>query len=132
MMWNWLVSALASGATLVLYDGAPLHPDPGVLWRLAERERINVFGTSAQYLSALEKSGYEPRAALRAAPRCASMLSTGSPLAPSSFDFVYRSIKAGRAALVDRGRHGSDLVLRARQSAAARATAASSSAAASA
>ncbi len=61
MMWNWLVSALASGATLVLYDGAPLHPDPGVLWRLAERERINVFGTSAKYLSALEKSGYRPR-----------------------------------------------------------------------
>ena len=67
MMWNWLVSALASGATIVLYDGAPLHPDPGVLWRLAERERINVFGTSARYLSALEKSGYVPNAAFRLA-----------------------------------------------------------------
>jgi len=92
MMWNWLVSALASAATIVLYDGAPLHPDPGVLWRLAEREEIAVFGTSARYLASLEKSGYEPRAhsplaALR------SVLSTGSPLAPSSFDFVYRSIK---------------------------------------
>jgi acetoacetyl-CoA synthetase len=92
MMWNWLVSALASGATIVLYDGAPLHPDPGILWRIAERERIAVFGTSARYLAALEKSGYEPHAnfelgALR------SVLSTGSPLAPSSFDFVYRSIK---------------------------------------
>jgi acetoacetyl-CoA synthetase len=92
MMWNWLVSALASGATIVLYDGAPLHEGPGVLWRLAERERIAVFGTSARYLSALEKSGYAPRAefelgALR------SVLSTGSPLAPSSFEFVYRSVK---------------------------------------
>ena len=91
MMWNWLVSALASGATLVLYEGAPLHPDPGVLWRLAERERINVFGTSAKYLGALEKSGYKPReqfelAALR------TILSTGSPLAPASFDFVYRDV----------------------------------------
>jgi len=93
MMWNWLVSALASGATLALYDGAPLYPNPKVLWRFAERERVAIFGTSAKYLSALEKSGFEPRtqhelAALR------SILSTGSPLAPSSFDYVYRSIKA--------------------------------------
>src|SRR5213075_1233598 len=51
MMWNWLVSALASAATIVLYDGAPLHSDPGVLWRLAEREEIAVFGTSARYLA---------------------------------------------------------------------------------
>jgi acetoacetyl-CoA synthetase len=92
MMWHWLVSSLASGATLVLYEGAPLHPDPGILWRLAERESINVFGTSARYLSALEKSGYSPRkhvdlSALR------TVLSTGSPLAPTSFDFVYRDVK---------------------------------------
>jgi acetoacetyl-CoA synthetase len=92
MMWNWLVSALASGATLVLYDGAPLHPDPGVLWRLAERERINVFGTSAKYLSALEKSGHKPREH-HALPALRSILSTGSPLAPSSFDFVYTEVK---------------------------------------
>ncbi|MEO8465663.1 MAG: acetoacetate--CoA ligase [Gammaproteobacteria bacterium] len=92
MMWNWLVSALASGATLVLYDGAPLHPDPGVLWRVAERERINVFGTSAKYLSALEKSGYRPREH-NALPALRSILSTGSPLAPSSFDFVYSEVK---------------------------------------
>ena len=92
MMWNWLVSALASGATLVLYDGAPLHPNPGVLWRLAESERINVFGTSAKYLSALEKSGYRPREH-HALPALRSILSTGSPLAPSSFDFVYTEVK---------------------------------------
>jgi acetoacetyl-CoA synthetase len=93
MMWNWLVSALASRATLVLYDGAPLHPDPGILWRLAEREGVSVFGTSAKYLSALEKSGFEARSR-HAFPALRSILSTGSPLAPASFDYVYRSIKA--------------------------------------
>jgi len=93
MMWHWLVSSLASGATLVLYDGAPLHPDPGVLWRLAQTERIAVFGTSAKYLGALEKSGYRPREHY-GLPALRSILSTGSPLAPASFDFVYRDIKA--------------------------------------
>lgn len=93
MMWHWLVSALACGATLVLFDGAPFHPDPGVLWRLVETEKINVFGTSARYLGALEKSGYVPRSEVNLAS-LDSVLSTGSPLAPSSFDFVYRSIKA--------------------------------------
>ena len=92
MMWNWMVSALALGATLVLFDGSPFHPDPGVLWRIAERERLAVFGTSAKYLSALEKSGYRPAEHVRL-PRLASVLSTGSPLAPSSFDFVYENIK---------------------------------------
>ena len=92
MMWNWVVSALALGATLVLYDGSPFHPDPGVLWRIAERERLAVFGTSAKYLSALEKSGYRPAEHVRL-PRLSSLLSTGSPLAPSSFDFVYEHIK---------------------------------------
>ena len=92
MMWNWMVSALALGATLVLFDGSPFHPDPGVLWRIAERENLAVFGTSAKYLSALEKSGYRPAEHVRL-PRLASVLSTGSPLAPSSFDFVYENIK---------------------------------------
>jgi acetoacetyl-CoA synthetase len=92
MMWHWLVSALASGATVVLYDGAPMYPDAGVLWRLAERERINVFGTSAKYLSALEKSGFVTRTA-HLLPALRSILSTGSPLAPASFDFVYGNVK---------------------------------------
>lgn len=92
MMWNWMVSALALGATLVLFDGSPFHPDPGVLWRIAERENLAVFGTSAKYLSALEKSGYRPAEHVRL-PRLSSVLSTGSPLAPSSFDFVYEHIK---------------------------------------
>jgi len=92
MMWNWLVSALASGATLVLYDGAPLYPDPDALFRLAEQERLAVFGTSAKYLSALEKSGCTPRA-LHALPALRTILSTGSPLGIASFDFVYRHVK---------------------------------------
>src|SRR5690606_12634889 len=74
------------------YDGAPLHPDPGVLWRLAERERIRIFGTSAKYLAALEKSRYTPREAV-SLPALDSILSTGSPLAPASFDYVYRDVK---------------------------------------
>jgi acetoacetyl-CoA synthetase len=92
MMWNWLMSALATGATLVLYDGSPFHPDPGVLWRMAAEERVTVFGTSAKYLASLEKSGFAPAGtvdltALR------TLLSTGSPLLPDGFDFVYRSVK---------------------------------------
>ena len=92
MMWNWLVTALATGTTIVLYDGAPLPPTrPAVLWDLAAAEGVTVFGTSAQYLALAEKVGLAPArthdlAALRA------VLSTGSPLAPQSFDYVYRDI----------------------------------------
>ena len=60
MMWNWLVSGLAAGATIVLYDGSPFHPEPDVLWRMAEEERLRVFGTSAKYLAAAEKAGLSP------------------------------------------------------------------------
>jgi acetoacetyl-CoA synthetase len=93
MMWNWLVSVLACGATVVLYDGSPFHPDPGVLWQMAAEERLTVFGTSAKYLSSLEKSDYVPAdtvdlTALR------TLLSTGSPLLPEGFDFVYRDVKS--------------------------------------
>ena len=63
MMWNWLVSGLAEGCTLVLYDGSPLHPDPGVLWRMAEREGITVFGTSPRYLAALAEGALRARRA---------------------------------------------------------------------
>jgi len=92
MMWNWLVSGLASGATIVLYDGSPFQPDAGVLWRMAEQERITVFGAGAKYLAAVEKSGFVPK------DRCnpdalRTVMSTGSPLAPSGFDFVYSRIK---------------------------------------
>jgi acetoacetyl-CoA synthetase len=93
MMWNWLASALASAATLVLYDGSPFHPDEGTLWRMATAEGVAVFGTSPKYLAALEKSGYRPRercglAALR------TVLSTGSPLAHEQFDFVRDAVGA--------------------------------------
>jgi acetoacetyl-CoA synthetase len=92
MMWNWLVSALAVGATVVLYDGAPMVPAPDALWAMAEREGITVFGTSAKYLALLQKEGVAPGrtrdlSALRA------ILSTGSPLAAHSYDFVYGAIK---------------------------------------
>ena len=93
MMWNWLVSGLAVGATLVLFDGSPFHPDAGVLWRLASEERVTIFGTSAKYLSALEKSSFVPGQSL-SLPALRAVLSTGSPLLPDGFDFVYRSIKA--------------------------------------
>jgi acetoacetyl-CoA synthetase len=93
MMWNWLVSALATGVTLVLYDGSPFHPDPGVLWRLAQEERITIFGTSAKYLAALEKSGFVPMDSVDLTA-LTTVLSTGSPLLPEGFDYVYRAIKS--------------------------------------
>ena len=92
MMWNWLMSALATGATIVLYDGSPFHSDAGVLWRMAQDEHVNVFGTSAKYLSALEKSGYTPVRSVDLTG-LRTVLSTGSPLLPEGFDFVYRAIK---------------------------------------
>lgn len=92
MMWNWLVSGLASGATLVLYDGSPTHPDIAQLWRMAEEEHVSVFGTSPKYLAALAKSDYRPRERV-ALPALRTVLSTGSPLAPEQFEFVYRDIK---------------------------------------
>ncbi|MHC4992685.1 MAG: acetoacetate--CoA ligase, partial [Planctomycetota bacterium] len=93
MMWNWLVAALGTGATIVLFDGSPFHPDPEVLWRLADEEGVSVFGTSASYLAALEKAGVQPgkRFGLE---RLRAVLSTGSPLSEQSFDFVYRDIKS--------------------------------------
>lgn len=93
MMWNWLVSGLLVGATLLLYDGSPFHPDGHVLWRLAEEERCTHFGTSAKYIDALAKSGIEPAKSHDLGPLRAVM-STGSPLSPEGFDYVYRAIKA--------------------------------------
>ncbi len=93
MMWNWLTSSLAVGATIVLYDGNPFHPDPARLWQIAQQEGINIFGTSAGYLTALQNTGLEPGktfdlGALR------TVLSTGSPLSADGFEYVYRSIKS--------------------------------------
>ena len=91
MMWNWLMSGLGTGATLVLFDGAPFADDAKVLWQIAEDERVTVFGTSAKYISALENTGLRPRDEF-ALPALRTILSTGSPLAPESFDFVYAAI----------------------------------------
>ncbi|MEE8343887.1 MAG: acetoacetate--CoA ligase [Woeseiaceae bacterium] len=93
MMWNWLVSGLASGATIILYDGSPFFDDGRVLWKMAEDERLTVFGTSAKYISALEKAGVRPKDEFKL-PDLRAILSTGSPLAPESFDYVYDAISA--------------------------------------
>ncbi len=92
MMWNWLVSSLSVGARVFLFDGSPFHPGPEVLWQIAEKEKITVFGTSAKYLAAIEKAGLKPKeqfdlTALKA------IFSTGSPLSVESFEYVYRDVK---------------------------------------
>ena len=92
MMWNWLVCALGVGATVVLYDGSPFYPNPEALWKMAEEEKLTVFGTSARYITALEQAQARPGtnqdlSALRA------VLSTGSPLPVDGFEYVYREIK---------------------------------------
>jgi acetoacetyl-CoA synthetase len=91
MMWNWLVSSLAVGATIVLYDGSPMSP-PARLWDVADEERLTVFGTSARYLAGVEKAGLKP-AQTHGLADLRTILSTGSPLAPKSFDFVYDHVK---------------------------------------
>jgi len=92
MMWNWLVSSLMTGATVVLFDGSPFHPSAEVLWDMAEQESVSIFGTSAKYIAALEKAGVKPGKS-HDLSSLKSMLSTGSPLAHESFDYVYRDIK---------------------------------------
>ncbi|WP_193165221.1 acetoacetate--CoA ligase [Microbulbifer hainanensis] len=93
MMWNWLVSGLACGATLVLFDGSPFYPAAESLWDMADEENISVFGTSAKYIAALEKSGRKPRETHKL-DSLRAVLSTGSPLAHEGFRYVYRDIKA--------------------------------------
>ncbi len=91
VMWNALASGLATGATIVLFDGAPLQPDPRILWRLADEERVTIFGTSPRFLTTCEQLGLRPReefdfSALR------TIISTGAPLSPSSYRYVYRDV----------------------------------------
>jgi acetoacetyl-CoA synthetase len=88
MMWNFLVSGLLTDAAIVLYDGSPGYPDMGVLWDLAERAQITTFGTSAAYIAACMKAGVEP-AADRDLSRLRAVGSTGSPLSPDGFRWVY-------------------------------------------
>ena len=93
MMWNWLVSSLAVGATLVLFDGNPFHPDPGALWKIAQDEKISIFGTSAGYIAALQNAGITPGKTYDLTPLKA-VLSTGSPLSNEGFEYIYREVKA--------------------------------------
>ena len=92
MMWNWLVSSLAVGATVVLYDGSPTHPDGNALWNLADEVGISIFGTSAKWIDATAKMGVKPRETHKLLS-LKTILSTGSPLSPESFDYVYRDVK---------------------------------------
>jgi len=92
MMWNWLVSALASKATVMLYDGSPFYPGAKALWDFAEAEKFTLFGTSAKYIEALQKVGFSPKSG-RNLEALRSMASTGSPLSAEAYDFVYSEIK---------------------------------------
>ena len=91
MMWNWLVSGLACGATLLLYDGSPFYEDGRILWRIAEEEKLSIFGTSAKFIAAQEKAGIRPGEEFDLAS-IRTIMSTGSTLVPESFDFVYQAI----------------------------------------
>ncbi len=93
MMWNWLVSALASAATLVLYDGSPLYPKPDSLFDLVDQYHISIFGVSAKYIDAIKKSSITVKNS-HSLTSLQTILSTGSPLAPESFDYVYDAIKS--------------------------------------
>ncbi|GGH18683.1 acetoacetate-CoA ligase [Alsobacter metallidurans] len=92
MMWNWLVSALASKAALMLFDGSPFHPQAPVLFDFAQAERFTLFGTSAKYIDACKKAGLRPRDT-HDLSSVRLLASTGSPLAPESFDYVYEAVK---------------------------------------
>ena len=92
MMWNWMVSTLTTGATLTIFDGSPFFPGPEVLWKMAQQEKISIFGCGAKYISSLEKFHYKPSEEVNI-KSLHTLLSTGSPLSNESFDFVYQHIK---------------------------------------
>uniref|UniRef100_A0AAR2LSK1 Acetoacetyl-CoA synthetase n=1 Tax=Pygocentrus nattereri TaxID=42514 RepID=A0AAR2LSK1_PYGNA len=92
MMWNWLITSLAVGASVVLYDGSPLVPTPNVLWDLVDRLGITIFGTGAKWLAVLEERDLKP-AKTNSLQSLHTILSTGSPLKPQSYDYVYNCIK---------------------------------------
>ena len=92
MMWNWLVSSLAVGARVVLFDGFPFHPDPGALWKMAQDEKITIFGTSAGYIAALANAGAKPGTDYDLSPLKA-IASTGAPLSEEGFEYIYSEVK---------------------------------------
>lgn len=92
MMWNWLISSLAVGATVLLYDGSPFYPDAGAIFQWAQNEKMTIFGTSARYIAAVQMAGLKPKENYPLAD-LKTMCSTGSPLAEESFRFVYEQVK---------------------------------------
>jgi acetoacetyl-CoA synthetase len=93
MMWNWMVNGLATGATLVLFEGSPFYPDANAMFDLIDDQQISIFGTGAKAISSWQKAGIKPRET-HSLDSLKTILSTGSPLAPESFDYVYSDIKA--------------------------------------
>jgi acetoacetyl-CoA synthetase len=93
MMWNWLISGLALGSTIILYDGSPFHPEQSILFDIADEEKINIFGASAKYYAACEKFGLKPMSS-HILDSVEAFLSTGSPLSHESFEYLYREVKA--------------------------------------
>jgi acetoacetyl-CoA synthetase len=93
MMWNWLISSLAVGAAIVLYDGNPNYPDAGAMWKLIDEEKISIFGCSASYLLFLKKENFSPRAHFDLSS-LREISQTGSPLSAEGFEYVYRAIKS--------------------------------------
>ena len=93
MMWNWLVSSLSIGSSIVLFDGAPFYPDNKMLWEIADQLEISIFGTSAKYIDSCEKSGLKPKNLFRLS-KLKTILSTGSPLSNENFKYVYENIKS--------------------------------------
>jgi acetoacetyl-CoA synthetase len=102
MMWNWLVSALATQATIMLYDGSPSYPDDTVLWRFANDEQFTHFGTSAKYIETLMKNNVKPRASFKL-KNLRTICSTGSPLSPESYDFICKNIGSVHLASISGG-----------------------------
>ncbi len=92
MMWNWLVSALQIGATIYLYDGSPVYPNPGILWEKIEKEKITIFGTSPKFLTISQKNNLRPKKNLNLSS-LNTILSTGSPLSAENFNWVYKNVK---------------------------------------
>jgi acetoacetyl-CoA synthetase len=107
MMWNWLASGLACGATLILYDGSPFYEDGRILWRMAQEEKISFFGTSAKFIAAQEKAGIRPGEEFDLSS-IRTIMSTGSTLVPESFDFVYDAISEN--VLLSSASGGTDII----------------------
>jgi acetoacetyl-CoA synthetase len=114
MMWNWVVTGLATGATVVLYDGSPFYPGAESLFDMVDAEGINVFGVGAKYISGVEKAGLKPRES-HSLVSLRTILSTGSPLSQESFRYVYRDVKNRRVPVVYLRWHGHHLLFRAGQ-----------------